>query len=46
MAKKNIDLKKLASDFWYGKPHTAEEGGRSALNMRWNCLMVALVIAR
>ena len=21
MAKKNIDLKKLASDFWYGKPH-------------------------
>ena len=28
MAKKNIDLKKLASDFWYGKPHTAEEGGR------------------
>ena len=28
MAKKNIDVKKLARDFWYGKPHTAEEGGR------------------
>ncbi len=28
MAKKKTDLKKLASDFWYGKPHTAEEGGR------------------
>ena len=28
MAKKNIDYKQLAKDFWYGKPHTAEEGGR------------------
>lgn len=28
MAKKKVDMKKLASDFWYGKPHTAEEGGR------------------
>ena len=28
MAKKNIDVKQLAKDFWYGKPHTAEEGGR------------------
>ncbi len=23
-----MDIKKLAKDFWYGKPHTAEEGGR------------------
>ena len=28
MAKKNVDMKKLAKEFWYGKPHTAEEGGR------------------
>ena len=25
---KDVDYKKLAKDFWYGKPHTAEEGGR------------------
>jgi len=28
MAKKNIDYKKLAKEFWNGKPHSAEEGGR------------------
>ena len=26
MAKK--DIKKALRDFWYGKPHSAEEGGR------------------
>jgi len=25
---KKAGLKKTARDFWYGKPHTAEEGGR------------------
>ena len=25
---KNVDYKKLANEFLYGKPHTAEEGGR------------------
>ena len=23
-----MNIKKAFSDFWYGKPHTAEEGGR------------------
>ena len=23
-----MDFKKALKDFWYGKPHTAEEGGR------------------
>ena len=30
MAKKKTDLKKLASDFWYGKPHTAEEAAAAS----------------
>ena len=23
-----MDFKKALKDFWYGKPHTAEDGGR------------------
>ena len=35
-----INIKKALKDIWYGKPHTAEEGGRPAQSpVRLACVM-------